>query len=538
MEPVINKKIMSLKRLTILILLQGIIYVGNSQSAGRWFAHGGGLLADHGRAIAVDAAGSTYVTGSFQALSDFETWRLSSEGDTDIFLAKYDSLGQLAWLRRAGSNSISVKTLTESGIDVLVTGNAVYITGMFSGIAKFETTELRSFGRDDIFLAKYSLEGELEWVKNAGGVSQDIPYSLSNDQSGNIYVTGSFQKTATFAEHAISSSHGGSAMFLCKYNTQGQVQWVKMASTPNAKNGKVVLCNARYCVIAGVNQSESGEEGSFLEKYDLDGTLQYSTVFDGESRITIEDIKLLQNDLFVTGTFYGSVNVNGNLMFSHGESDLYVGKLNDHGEFTWINTLGGSKMDTGGKLAISKNGQILLTGNFQDYMEFEGGSMSSRGDDDIFLLSLSPRGTINWFDYFGGEGQDRTFDAEIFEESIFVTGYFRSVVRVNERLFESKGLSDFFLNKLPLKPAAVVPEEEPFHFVTIYPNPSVEDIIIDSKEIIRSIRIHNLLGQCVYEGDLFDTRKVKISVKALGAGTYVVTVNTGNKIHESKLIRP
>ena len=62
----------------------------------------GDTESDSGRAIAVDGARNVLVTGEFRGTVDFGGGPLSSAGDRDIFLAKYDAAGAHLWSQRFG----------------------------------------------------------------------------------------------------------------------------------------------------------------------------------------------------------------------------------------------------------------------------------------------------------------------------------------------------------------------------------------------------------------------------------------------------
>jgi hypothetical protein len=51
-------------------------------------------------------------------------------------------------------------------------------------------TNLTNAGSDDVFLAKYDSCGNLVWVKQAGGANQDIGQDVCADTNGNVYVVG------------------------------------------------------------------------------------------------------------------------------------------------------------------------------------------------------------------------------------------------------------------------------------------------------------------------------------------------------------
>ncbi len=333
------------KYLSIAALLLAVAATGNSQPQSPWFMQGGGKQSDQGKALATDAQGNIYVTGSFQSVSNFSGSQVSSFGDTDIFLAKYDPSGNLVWLRSAGSNVKASQVLTECGHDVLVAGDFVYMTGTFASNAKFGKVDIHSFGNDDIFLAKYSLNGELQWVKNAGGADQDIPYALAADPMGNIYLTGSFQHEASFGESKLATAATMPAMFLCKYAPDGRVLWAKDAGFANATAGTTIACNGQRCFIAGNYESDFGKKESFFARYDLNGMLDLKKVFNTSEAMTIDDMKWFQNTLYVTGIFAGQIEAVGKVSTSQGSSDVYVARMDTQGNLMWVNVLGGTERE-------------------------------------------------------------------------------------------------------------------------------------------------------------------------------------------------
>ena len=93
-------------KLTILSLLitlfTSTIFAQNPD----WVKSIGGDDTDGVNAIAVDSAGNIYVTGSFKETVDFDpssaVSNLTSTGYSDVFLAKYDSIGAFVWAKKMG----------------------------------------------------------------------------------------------------------------------------------------------------------------------------------------------------------------------------------------------------------------------------------------------------------------------------------------------------------------------------------------------------------------------------------------------------
>ena len=262
----------------------------NSSGAFLWVkrAGGTGFTTATGADIAVDGFGNCYVTGWFSETVSFNGTSLTFAGGNDIFVAKYNSSGDFLWVKQAGGTGNDIGW----GIAVDASGNS-YVTGLFagptgglrksyvtnsftSGTANFDGTILTSAGKDDIFVAKYDASGSFQWVKQAGGISNDGGNGIVIDGSGNSYVTGYFTDTANFSGISLTSA-GETDIFVVKYNSSGAVQWTKRAGGTDYDKGYGVA---------------------------IDGTLKS----------------------YVTGYFYDTASFNPSLT-SAGDNDIFVAKL-------------------------------------------------------------------------------------------------------------------------------------------------------------------------------------------------------------------
>ena len=196
-----------------------------------WARKASGATWNNDFSIAADSSGNVYVTGSFSDTATFDSTILASIGESDIFIAKYDTDGNVLWVRQSGGSMADLGY----GIAVDLSGN-VYVTGFFQDMATFDSTSLASVGGYDIFIAKYDTDGNVLWVRQSGSSINDYGQSIAADSSGNVYITGFFQDTATFDSTSLTSI-GESDIFIAKYDTDGNVVWVRKAGSSNWDKG-------------------------------------------------------------------------------------------------------------------------------------------------------------------------------------------------------------------------------------------------------------------------------------------------------------
>jgi Tfp pilus assembly protein PilZ len=247
------------------------------------------------------------------------------------------------WARSAGGSSDDVANATA----VDAAGN-VYVSGTFSDIADFGNTTLTSYGDFDIFLAKYSIAGNLVWVRQMGGASRDHGYGVAVDASGHVYQTGVFQATAAFGDTTLTS-HGDFDVFVAKCDSEGNLLWITQAG---------------------------GSTWSFGLGIAADGT----------------------GNGYVTGFFTGATDFSGTTLVRRGERDIYLAKYNNVGELLWVKQGGGDYWDQGHGLAVDQQDNIYVTGLFWNTATFDSGvsltSKSSRGQASILPISLDQTSMI------------------------------------------------------------------------------------------------------------------------------------------------
>jgi hypothetical protein len=173
-----------------------------------------------GRSICRDIFNNIYVTGSIFDTAFFDANILVSQGNYDIFLAKFDENGNHIWAKRAGGTYIGNSLTNDGGIAVATDsfGN-VYVTGSMVGTAYFDSLVFNA-SQNDMFLAKYDSNGNVVWVKQASNGSDMEGRCIVIDQQNNILVGGSYVPNANFDGYDLAG-WGNYDAFIARYDSNG-----------------------------------------------------------------------------------------------------------------------------------------------------------------------------------------------------------------------------------------------------------------------------------------------------------------------------
>ena len=147
-------------------------------------------------AIVTDSTG-VYVSGRFDdSISIYDSnntlnFSLTSSGDYDGFIIKYDINGYALWATHiGGGNYDAIYAITIDSTGVYVTGIYFGSTTVYNkdGSSNFSLT---SDGEHDCFIIKYNTDGYALWATHIGGISYDNGFGITTDSTG-VYVTGSY----------------------------------------------------------------------------------------------------------------------------------------------------------------------------------------------------------------------------------------------------------------------------------------------------------------------------------------------------------
>ncbi len=313
----------------------------NSNGVFQWAKKAGGNLGDYAYAVAVDSHDDIYLTGSFFGNAIFGTTGLSSRGLNDIFLAKYDTDGNLLWAKNEGGSKFEDDEAYAIAIDK---NDNIYLTGKFGDTAYFAGDTLISRGTSDIFIAQFTTDGNLNWIKQAGGTDTDMGQGISTDKSGNIYTTGYFGTTSSFGSEQVMSN-GFSDIFITKYDANGNELWVKSAGSTTSDEGAGIAVDAN-------------------------------------------------NKIYVTGYFTKTPTFGSQTIVSNGSYDIYLTCIDSVGNFQWAKAIGSIGTDASSSIKIDTANNIFIAGTFYDTCNFDNVTVKSAGSKDSFVAKYLAKSSV------------------------------------------------------------------------------------------------------------------------------------------------
>ncbi len=301
----------------------------------------------------------------------------------------------------------------------------IYVCGWFDGTNDFGGVTLTndSGGGQDIFVAKYSPTGALQWAQRAGGSSSnmDAAVGIGVDTNGNVYVTGQVYGPADFGSFNLPASQD-SVFFLAKYNNAGAVQWVQGgvagAYAQALGTGLAVDGSGNSYAVGYVdNYGETITFGStnllnpnttgystFLVKYDTTGTVRWAQLLGGPDATYATSVAVDGADnVYVRGEFSSTMTIGGSTLVSAGSTkNMFIAKFDNSGTLIWVRQPTGGNGGTGG-VAVDQAENVYVTGAYDTLLDFGGNiRLMNGGSTDAFVAKYSSSGAIQWAQAAGG----------------------------------------------------------------------------------------------------------------------------------------
>lgn len=306
--------------------------------------------------IGVDGAGNIYVSGLMQY-----------GAQRDAFVKKYSSTGDLIWSKLVESTYREDDSITS--LDVSEDGSLV-LCGLGYGDQVALLGQLQSGPVS--FVAKLDTDGEIAWIQN---FKTDLSYGafqVKFDASGDVLMTGN---------ERVAGTNNLSATIAKLEAATGSIRWKRLFRS-NGKfinKGTAISTADDHYIFGGTFGGELTVEDTtfhsngwldiFLLKCDKDGNIDWVKTAGSTGRETLYDLAEDNGKIYLTGGFADGFLLNGTSYASKGNTDVYIGALDNAGNTLWVLTGGSADQkddvirdEKGSKMAIDSKGHLQVIG--------------------------------------------------------------------------------------------------------------------------------------------------------------------------------
>jgi hypothetical protein len=330
--------------------------------------------------VATDAAGNVYVTGEFSkqfnSPTDLDfggtpatTITADENGNTDVFVAKYNAAGVVQWVKSYGG------TYTDAGMDIAIDAAGNVVT---TGTYMASTTLSAIFGANTYFgtsldpsIHFYVMKlnpstGAITWIQKSNSISTccQMVSSIGTDAANNVYIGGTmYSSTVSFGATSVTQPGGLTSFFYIKFNASGTPQQGRTSSAGDLRDNRMAVDASGNVYVTG-------------NMFDFSATISGQPPF----------------------TFVGNTN----------SSNFYVLKYSTNGVFQWWKNYGSPSTNNvamGTAICANGNGQVMVaakyfnpnegTPGFEPAIEVGGTVYQGSGLYDVILLTYTSGGVLD-----------------------------------------------------------------------------------------------------------------------------------------------
>ena len=528
----------------------GLTIKYNSTGVAQWtkFFNEVGDNSDKPTAMAMDAAGNTFVAGS---VVEYGT-------DKNFALQKIDSNGNTLWVKTINGTAAGS---SDSAEDVIIdnTGTYIYVAGYTHN--KGTAT--------DFTVAKYDQLGNLIWVNKYDYVTEsDRAFSIGLDSNNNVYVTG---RSDSDKSNLITNDD----ILTLKYNSDGIFQWaIRYNGTSDLSDtGSVIkVTSAGNIYVAGKSTNLTNSDYIIL-KYDTSGVQQWTHLYNGGGNDVALQMEMdASENLYITGNSDNASLTN---------TDIVTLKYNASGVQQWVERLDGGGNDTTDAIKLDTAGNVIVAGTLDTdtsattinnnmglvkydnngnqlwLASYDGTANTDDQASDIAIdasnniyLTGATNGVAN-YDYAtimytptGGQSNVLIYNGTANGSDIPQSIIFKSnFIYVTGSSFGINSQSDFTTVKYDTATLSVADITNSSNRFKVYPNPAKSNITIDLSDmnIIDftdiKLSIIDITGRIIVKRDSPNQALFELNVENLKTGTYILQVSQGiQKIGFKKII--
>jgi hypothetical protein len=500
-----------MKKLLLLSLL--ISYYSIAQPTITWQkCLGGGTADESGQSIIQTNDGGYIFTGAAVTNNGDVS---GNHGNGDVWVVKQSSIGVIEWQKCLGGTGQEFGTSIIQTIDggYILTGTTTSNNGDVSG----------NHGNEDVWVAKLSSIGVIEWQKCLGGSNKDNSFSILQTSGGGYILIGNTGSN----DGDVSGNHGSTVsndVWVVKLSSIGVIEWQKCLGGYGKDFGQSIkkTIDGGYILTGSTNSINDDVSGLFHGGYDIwvvklssIGVIEWQKCLGGNGDENGQSItQTLDGGYILTG--YTTSN-NGDVSGVHGDVDSWVVKLSSIGVIEWQKCLGGSAAEYPRAIQQTTDGGYVLIG--KTYSN-NGDVNGNHGLDDVWVVKLSSLGSIQWQKCLGGSLWEQGISiTQTLDGGYILTGWTGS----NDGNVSGNHGGGFDAWVVKLSSTLGLEESSYNDLVSFYPNPvtNILNLHIENNSINQTYTISDVGGKVIIQGKI-NSDSSAINVEHLTKGVYFI----------------
>lgn len=512
-----------------------------------WVKSYGGTQKDKGTSLGIDQFGNQYIAGFFRnemMMGNIDLHATGGAADEDIFITKMDIDGNPVWGHSFGNGlnqAVDIPFSLSSNENGFTAA-----TGKAFGYLKMDNGDsLPGFGMEDMWLVTYDPDGNLNWAKLGGGSNDDFGSAVYMDNNNNVYCVGNCVGDMNFYGDSMITVVNDRNIFCAKYSCDGNLQWVHTIGSESAiqvhdmvvdGSGNMYMSGSyRHTANFGIYQFTSlGDADGFVLKMEPSGNIVWAKTFGSDIPYSDESGAAISLDAsgncYVAGVFAGNCIFESGQISATNAKNVFLAAFDNDGNYLWGNAIKGSADSKFSPITLSMRVEdnILLTGIFTGVIT--AGSIELQpyvnlDSSDAFIASFNTLGEVNWAIHVGGSGNDGAFGIAGNGSSFaFAVGNFRNMAQFGPNTIISNGLSDMWVAKFQKNVVTQSGLNVDFsNGIQPYPNPFSDQFSVNIPAQTTDIFAYNKFGQAVYHRQILPgEREVSIDFSVPASGIYTL----------------
>ncbi len=453
----------------------------------------------------------TFLGGSFDEPISVQGVELESVGDNDLFLFYFDENESLQWSTTIGSTQDD--DLTGAALN---SQNELHAFGEIWFEAVFGDTIVEvTMGSNALFISQYDENGALNWVRLIEGSGLKASGELAVDHDDNVWITGSFSNSLTFGDSTISAV-GEQDLFIAKWTQEGELHWVSRVGEEGVfravpldidSEGNALISGSfqgKASFNTTVIQSNTPDDDVYLAKWNPDGEILWALKLGGVLEAEYGDLAVGKDDItYVTGSFFGSISPGDDLFRLNSDgfnTDVFLYGIDSEGQPVLAKKIGSNDEDVGAAITTLPQ-SIILGGHFEGSLIIDGSVLNATpGFLSSFVLAMDANGNVQQITDLSSTGFMllRTLTANT-DGSVCAAGTFQGITELSGIDLEAIGKFDGFSACLSPTFTPLDEKNKEMYTRSLFPNPFNEKVNFNQPA---NVWIYNNKGELMgfYEG--------------------------------------